>query len=277
MNEEEPSTSRLTQIRRITTKRTPVWLTAILAVAALLAGVAIGDDQTAIDTLEADLAAAHDDNNALQDDLDDTETDLGDMETERDELTEEIDGLKDDVRTLRKEHSDVTKERDELLVRYDPQIQEAINSLQQNASDAACHAADQAGYAGDAKPDADTFVDEAVTNAPPSISPEEARKRIDVGAISARIDACFAEAERRANADRLFQPFGDGIYTVGVEIAAGRWRSNGTGSSCYWKIAPDGRPDDITDNHLGPAGGTVIVGAGQEFHTERCGQWEYVG
>ena len=72
------------------------------------------------------------------------------------------------------------------------------------------------------------------------------------------------------------QPKGDGFYTVGVEIAVGRWRSTGTGDSCYW-VRLDGK-QDILGNHFGKAGGTVTVRATDyEVAFEDCGTWEYLG
>jgi len=68
----------------------------------------------------------------------------------------------------------------------------------------------------------------------------------------------------------------DGFYTVGVEIAPGKWESTGTGANCYWA-----RLDEYQEtllNHFGMAGGTVtILDIDYEVHFEECGTWEYVG
>lgn len=81
----------------------------------------------------------------------------------------------------------------------------------------------------------------------------------------------------RSAEEKMSDPKGDGNWTVGVEMAAGKWRSQGTGSSCYWQRSPDGESSEIIDNHFGDAGGTVTVRSGEEFQTRGCGQWEKVG
>ena len=69
---------------------------------------------------------------------------------------------------------------------------------------------------------------------------------------------------------------GDGFYTVGVEIAPGKWSSTGTGTSCYWARLDDHQ--NTLDNHFGSAGGTVtILASDYEVHFKECGTWEYVG
>ena len=71
------------------------------------------------------------------------------------------------------------------------------------------------------------------------------------------------------------EPKGDGLYTVGVEIAPGKWRSTGTGPSCYWARLDDHQ--NVLDNHFGNAGGTVtILDTDYEVHFKKCGSWEYV-
>jgi hypothetical protein len=82
-------------------------------------------------------------------------------------------------------------------------------------------------------------------------------------------------------ADQILQadaeePKGDGFYTIGVEIAVGRWKSNGTGDICYWARL-DGN-QNILDNHFGNAGGTVTIRATDyEVEFNDCGEWEYLG
>lgn len=68
----------------------------------------------------------------------------------------------------------------------------------------------------------------------------------------------------------------DGFYTVGVEISPGRWKSTGTGDSCYW--ARLNEYQDLLDNHYGNAGGTVTVRSSDyEVQFNDCGKWEYLG
>ncbi len=69
-----------------------------------------------------------------------------------------------------------------------------------------------------------------------------------------------------------------GIYLVGVDIAAGLWRSQATGSSdCYWKVST--RTGDIMRNFYGPAGGTMYIPTSgfQVQMDAECGTWTYMG
>ncbi len=72
------------------------------------------------------------------------------------------------------------------------------------------------------------------------------------------------------------EPKEDGFYTVGVEIAPGKWESTGDGDSCYWQRLDD--KQETIANHFGLAGGTVtILESDYEVHLEDCGTWNYVG
>jgi len=83
------------------------------------------------------------------------------------------------------------------------------------------------------------------------------------------------------NAEKVLRPDAtapkeDGFYTVGVEIAPGRWHSTGTGDGCYWARL-DGN-QNLLDNHFGNAGGTVTIRpTDYEVSFEDCGMWEYLG
>ena len=72
----------------------------------------------------------------------------------------------------------------------------------------------------------------------------------------------------------------DGTWTVGIDFAAGKYRTTATvGSSCYWGIYKSGtNGDEIIANDI-PGGGrpTVTLKAGQDFKTQRCGTWEKIG
>lgn len=71
-------------------------------------------------------------------------------------------------------------------------------------------------------------------------------------------------------------PKGDGFYTVGLEIAPGRWESTGTGDSCYWARL-DGN-QNLLDNHFGNAGGSITVRpTDYEIEFNECGTWQYAG
>lgn len=75
--------------------------------------------------------------------------------------------------------------------------------------------------------------------------------------------------------DPLKRPKGDGFYLIGVDIAPGVWRSNGTQDDCYWAVTEtDG---DIIDNHFGNAGGTAYLPTnGFQVEFNDCGTWEYL-
>ena len=73
-------------------------------------------------------------------------------------------------------------------------------------------------------------------------------------------------------------PFGDGVYLVGVDIQAGTWRSDGTGTGCYWARLSNIRgQDDIIANNFGSAPAIVTVLATDvAFEVSRCGNWSRV-
>jgi hypothetical protein len=68
----------------------------------------------------------------------------------------------------------------------------------------------------------------------------------------------------------------DGIYIIGLNMAPGRWRSNGAGNKCYWEKTSV--TQEIIDNHLGTASVIVDVEPGVfQFKTEGCGAWTLGG
>ncbi|MCG2621411.1 hypothetical protein LVY72_05710 [Arthrobacter sp. I2-34] len=79
-----------------------------------------------------------------------------------------------------------------------------------------------------------------------------------------------AEKEKAANTIH------EGTWTVGVDIAAGTYRTtDAVDSDCYWGIYTSGtNGDDIIANDI-PGGGrpTVTLSKGQDFNTTRCGTW----
>jgi uncharacterized protein YraI len=86
----------------------------------------------------------------------------------------------------------------------------------------------------------------------------------------------YVENAARVLAPDATGPKGDGFYTVGVEIAAGRWQSTGNRDDCYWARLDDRQ--EILDNHYGQAGGTVTIRADDyEVSFVDCGSWEYLG
>lgn len=72
----------------------------------------------------------------------------------------------------------------------------------------------------------------------------------------------------------------DGVWTVGVDMPAGRYRTTAAVSSrCYWQISKTGGDgvSDIISNDL-PGGGRpqVTLKVGQDFKTDNCGTWHKV-
>ena len=69
---------------------------------------------------------------------------------------------------------------------------------------------------------------------------------------------------------------GNGVYLVGIDIAAGLWRSFGSQTDCYWTLTT--RTGDIINNYFGMAGGTMYVSPSVfEVLLEDCGTWNYLG
>jgi hypothetical protein len=93
-------------------------------------------------------------------------------------------------------------------------------------------------------------------------------------------EAAVAEREKKvsgAEKEKADNTIREGTWTVGVDIAAGTYRTtDSVGSTCYWGIYTSGtNGDDIITNDI-PGGGrpTVTLSKGQDFNTTRCGTWE---
>lgn len=70
-------------------------------------------------------------------------------------------------------------------------------------------------------------------------------------------------------------PFGDGVYFVGKDIAPGTWQASG-GNGCYWERLTgfSGQFRDIKANDLLNGSTVVDIEPGdQGFSTHRCGTW----
>jgi hypothetical protein len=86
----------------------------------------------------------------------------------------------------------------------------------------------------------------------------------------------YVENEILALLPTARDPKEDGFYTVGLEIAPGKWKSTGSGDSCYWARL-NGNQETL-GNHFGNAGGTVTIRATDyEVSFADCGTWEYLG
>jgi hypothetical protein len=77
----------------------------------------------------------------------------------------------------------------------------------------------------------------------------------------------------------LTAPVSDGNYLVGVDIAPGHWRNDGSasdGSNCYWERL--NRTGGINANYFGAPNGTMFVSANDfQVHMQNCGIWTYIG
>lgn len=70
--------------------------------------------------------------------------------------------------------------------------------------------------------------------------------------------------------------FGDGLWEVGVDVAAGKYKTSG-GSDCYWSRLKSSDTTDYIDNSLGAGPQTVQIKAGEYFQSQRCGTWSKAG
>lgn len=82
-------------------------------------------------------------------------------------------------------------------------------------------------------------------------------------------------ADATPTPDPLHSRKNDGFFLVGVDIAPGIWRSNGTGNDCYWEITT--KTGDTISNHYGMSGGTMYIPTTAfQVRLERCGDWIFL-
>lgn len=75
--------------------------------------------------------------------------------------------------------------------------------------------------------------------------------------------------------DPLKKARGNGFYLIGVDIAPGVWRSQGSGDSCYWSVTS--MSGNIISNHFGMSGGTAYIPVnGFQVQFEDCGTWVFI-
>jgi Bacterial Ig-like domain (group 2) len=78
----------------------------------------------------------------------------------------------------------------------------------------------------------------------------------------------------------LTAPFDGGAFIVGTDIAPGTWRSDGTGTSCYWARLSGfgGTISEIIANNFGAAPAIVTIQPSDVgFTSSRCGTWSRIG
>lgn len=104
-----------------------------------------------------------------------------------------------------------------------------------------------------------------------------ARAEIAAATAAAKAEIANATATAQAESDAVLKaPREDGIWLVGVDMAPGTWRNNGTGDKCYWQRST--KTQDIIDNHYGLGGGAATISASDfQFESTGCGTWTYLG
>lgn len=111
----------------------------------------------------------------------------------------------------------------------------------------------------------------------PAQATATARAEIAAATVAAKAEIANATATAQAELDVVLKaPREDGFWLVGVDIAPGTWRSDGTGDNCYWQRST--KTQDIIDNHFGLGGGAVTIAASDfQFESRNCGTWTYLG
>lgn len=269
----------------------PVWawvIVCVLVVGAVGAAAGASSDKKKVDQLTSErdelsqqLSEAQSAKADLQSELDATVALADENAAARDDALTERDQALEDLQAAIDERDDAlaaadqaTADLDAILARFDPEIQAAIAEIIATADTTVCLAGDTAGFDGQSMPTLQGVLAPLLDTVPDAALPEgDLTQYLPMTALEQRLEDCFRAGELRGE---LEGPHGDGFFTVGIEIAAGKWRSDGQGDSCYWQISPDGNPDDIIDNHFGNAGGTVTLREGQEFETDDCGTWTKV-
>lgn len=99
----------------------------------------------------------------------------------------------------------------------------------------------------------------------------------DVGFSSSR---CGAWSNVLAPVKSPDEPFGEGTFQVGAEVAPGTWRSSDeTADSCYWERLSgfSGEFADIEANGISDGIAIVtVVASDVGFRSSRCGTWSRI-
>ena len=71
--------------------------------------------------------------------------------------------------------------------------------------------------------------------------------------------------------------FGDGDWVVGEQIEPGQYRSDGSGTACYWERAGGFSHDfnEIISNENATGPTVVALSPGERFTAARCGTWTH--
>ena len=263
--------------------------------AAALVGITILAAGCSSGPSAADLSQANDRVSELEADLSQSRDEQADLEKQVTALQADKAALESDLAAAQDAAAEaqtlagqLQDERDLLVLRYDPQIQQALDSLQIDAVAAACDLgkSDAADDYADDDP-----IGRLGLQPPAGLPVSDIEELVDADKVSSEYERCrverrdaIKEEKRKAQAAkeqaRLTKDKGSGFYTVGEEIAAGTWRSTGSGEYCYWERLSgfSGEFDQIIANYFGVAGVTVTISPSDAaFKTQDCGIWEYVG
>lgn len=85
----------------------------------------------------------------------------------------------------------------------------------------------------------------------------------------------WISAEKTEANTNPFAPKSDGYHRVGIDIAPGLWRSNGSNDDCFWERLNS--RDEAYDSHFGYAGGSVRIRENDDrVRFVNCATWTYV-
>lgn len=170
------------------------------------------------------------------------------------------------------EAAKVSAQRDRLQQKVDSR------AAQQAADEAAAKKAEQTRLAAEQKKAADDAAAAKKAADDAAAAQAEADRQAAEAAAEAQRQADAEAARQAAEAEkRRVIHSGDGIFLVGTDIDAGRWRTSGDGTSCYYAILNGlgGGLDDIDSNNnvTGPA--IVDLQNGKYLELSHCAEWRH--
>lgn len=110
-------------------------------------------------------------------------------------------------------------------------------------------------------------------------NPSPAGERVPAASTLTPIKTQSPAAASASPKPTLYATIGEGIWTVGVDIAPGTYKVNDVVSDCYWSIYKSGtNGKEIIANDIVRGGRpTVVLERGQDFRTQHCGTWVKAG
>lgn len=198
-----------------------------------------------------------------QEDLDSA---LADLAEAKDRLAE----IEDELDTIRSESDDRATAIEELESERDS----VLTDLARAESDVEAARADVDA----AESERDGALEAARSEAAEELEGQRADLAASEAAFAGRVEATEAALADRESAVAAVESsqFTDGTYLVGTDVPAGQYRSDGTGSGCYWeRLTNDG--EDIINNHFGAAPAIATIRDGEIFRVNDCGTWRPIG